>query len=96
MLGVCRPIGEIDLATEPELRSALVDAIDHSPSTEVLVDCCDVTFMDSCAYHALHDATVYAQRHRHTLRIRNASRQATKVLRLCDWDHELIIEEVSR
>jgi anti-sigma B factor antagonist len=49
------PRREIDCVTAPELVSALDRAIEEGTS-KVVVDLCDVTFMDSSGAHALLDA----------------------------------------
>ena len=89
MLGTCRAIGEIDLVTAPALNAAVHDAIDRSESTSVVVDCSDVTFMDSAGFHVLVNATEYATRRGRTLVIQNLSPSCAKLIRLCDWDNEL-------
>lgn len=43
---VLRPEGEIDVATAPELRQNLIDAI-NGGATRVVVDMAGVTFIDS-------------------------------------------------
>lgn len=44
--------GEIDLATGPDLREALADAVDHAVP-RVVVDLSAVTFMDSTGFNLL-------------------------------------------
>lgn len=41
--------GEVDLETTPRLRRVLLDAIDDSDATQVVIDCRDVVFADSTA-----------------------------------------------
>ena len=92
MLGTCTTIGEIDTATAPAFNADLHDVIDTSDAALVVVDCSDVTFMDSAGYHALVDATNYAVRRGHTLVIRNLSPSCARLIRLCDSDRELRVE----
>ncbi len=92
MLGTSKAIQEIDRATAPAFNAYLHDAIDTSDEVLVVVDCADVTFMDSAAFHVLVDATEYAVRHDHTLLIRNLSPSCAMLIRLCDLDRELRVE----
>jgi anti-anti-sigma factor len=70
----------------------LRNTIDGSDEALVSVDCSDVTFMDSSGFHVLVDATSYAARRGHTLVIRNLSPSCRRLIRLCDWDNELCLE----
>jgi anti-sigma B factor antagonist len=92
MLGTCTTSGEIDTATASAFNADLHDAIDTSGAALVVVDCSDVTFMDSAGYHALVDATNYAARRGRTLVIRNLSPSCARLIRLCDSDRELRVE----
>jgi anti-anti-sigma factor len=92
MLGFCTAAGEIDLATAPTLSANLRGTIDHSDVEPVVVDCIDLTFIDSQGFHALANATAYAAQRHHTLVIRHMSPACTRVMRLCDWDNELDLE----
>ncbi len=89
MLGICKAMGEIDCATAPSFNATLHDGIDSSDDLLVVVDCSDLTFIDSAGYHVLVDATGYAVRRGHTLVIRNLSPSCARLIRLCDSDHEL-------
>ncbi len=80
------------MVTAPEFSVGLCDMIDRSDETLVVVDCSDVTFMDSAGYHVLVDATEYAVGHGHTLTIRNMSPSCARLIRLCDWDLELHVD----
>ena len=44
--------GELDLATTPQLENALV-AAENDPGTDVVLDLCEVEFIDSTAVRAL-------------------------------------------
>jgi len=92
MLGTRRLFGEIDIATAPAFNTDLRDAIDNSDEALVSVDCSGVTFMDSAGYRALVEATQYAVRRGRTLVIRNMSPSCAMLIRLCDLDHELLVE----
>jgi anti-anti-sigma factor len=91
MLGTCAAIGDIDMATVPALTLDLRRAIDNAAETMVGLDCSRVTFMDSAGYHALVDATAYADRSGHILVIRNASISCARLIRLCDPDRQLCV-----
>ena len=52
--------GALDIASAPRLASALRDAV--TPTTSVVLDLNDLTFMDVLGLHAIIDATARAQR----------------------------------
>jgi anti-anti-sigma factor len=85
-------IAEIDRATAPAFSADLQSTIDEADTPYVVVDCSGVTFMDSAGYHALVDATAYAVKRGRTLVIRDMSPNCTKMIRLCDHDHDLHFE----
>ena len=93
VLRTCKAIGEIDMATAPKLMDDLRETIDASDEALVSVDCSDVTFMDSSGFHVLVDATGYAARRGHTLVIRDMSPSCRRLIRLCNVDHELCVEQ---
>ena len=92
MLGTCKAIAEIDWATAPVFAADLHRAIDEADAAQVVVDCPGVMFMDSAGYHVLVDATAYAVKHGRTLVIRDMSPHCTRMIRICDQDHELHFE----
>lgn len=92
MLGIGKVDWEIDTSSAPAFNAHLHDTIDNSHEERVVVDCSDITFMDSAAFHVLVDATEYAVRRSHVLVVRNMSPSCTMLLRLCDCDHELHLE----
>jgi anti-anti-sigma factor len=92
MLGTCKVVGEIDMATASPLRADLFATIDNSEAPFVEVDCSGVTFMDAAGYHALVAANAYASRHGRTLVIRNVPPVCARLLSLCDHEHELHLE----
>jgi anti-anti-sigma factor len=96
MLGACRAVGEIDLATAPGFNIELHDAIDSADEALVSVDCSALTFMDLAGYHVLVDATQYAARRGHTLVLRNLSQTCARLIALYDWERELHIEPPPR
>jgi anti-anti-sigma factor len=96
MLRTFKAIGDFDLATAPRLMVDLRDTVDACDEALVSVDCSDVTFMDSSGFHVLVDATAYAARRGHTLVIRDLSPFCERLIRLCDWDHALCIENARR
>jgi anti-anti-sigma factor len=83
---------EIDTASAPAFNAHLHDTIDNSDQELVVVDCSDITFMDSAAFHVLVNATEYAVRRGHVLVVRNMSPFCAMLLRLCDSDRELHLE----
>lgn len=52
--------GEVDLATAPELRSAIDAALD-SGDGDLCLDLCGTTFMDSSGLHVLFDSHARAE-----------------------------------
>jgi anti-anti-sigma factor len=92
MLTVCKATRDIDLATAAVFEAHLHQAIDNSDEAFVSVDCSDVTFMDSAAYHALVNATHYAARHGHTLVIRNLSPACARLIQICDSARDLRVD----
>lgn len=52
--------GEVDLATAPELRSAVDAALDSSYG-DLCLDLCGTTFMDSSGLHVLFDSHARAE-----------------------------------
>ena len=86
------PSGDIDMSTADAFRDNLYEIIDLCDVPIVRVDLQAVTFMDSAGYHALLEADEYAMRRDHILSIRNLSAPCARVIRICDFDHELHIE----
>jgi anti-anti-sigma factor len=84
--------GEIDHFSAPAFRDALIRAIDGSANPLVAIDLAGVTFMDSAGYGAIVEANEHAVRTDRLLVIRNLSRSCTKVVRLCDYENELLLE----
>ena len=92
MLGICRAIGEIDIATAPAFNTVVHDTIDISEEPIVSVDCTELTFIDLAGYHVLVDATQYAMRRGRTLVIRNLNPSCARLIQLYDADRELRLE----
>ncbi len=92
MLGIGNADWEIDASSAPAFNALLHDTIDTSHDWLVSVDCSDITFMDSAAFHVLVNATEYAVRRGHALVVRNMSPSCAALLRLCDTDRELHLE----
>jgi anti-anti-sigma factor len=95
VLGTCKAVGEIDLATVPGLTADMQNSIDDSHEELVCVACSGVTFTDSSGFHAFVDATEYAARRGRRLVIREMSPWCRSVIRLCDWDRELRFERLA-
>jgi len=91
MQGTCGVSVEIDLSTAPAFAAAIGAQIDGAARPTVRIDCTSVTFMDSSAFHALIYATRYATGHGHRLVVSNLRPNCARLIRLCDWDHELTI-----
>jgi anti-sigma B factor antagonist len=80
--------GEIDLATEPELRAAIAHAIDDG-CRDITVDLSGVSFMDCAGVNAL----LWCRKHVDTadgrLSLGQVSPCAARILTLTGLDHEL-------
>jgi anti-sigma B factor antagonist len=80
--------GEIDLATEPELRAAIAHAIDDG-CRDITVDLSGVSFMDCAGVNAL----LWCRKHVGTadghLSLGQVSPCAARILTLTGLDHEL-------
>jgi anti-sigma B factor antagonist len=48
--------GEVDIATAPQLRADLLGAAAASPKSDVVLDCEDLSFVDSSAVRVLVEA----------------------------------------
>jgi anti-sigma B factor antagonist len=44
---VVHVVGEVDLATAPKLRDVLIEVLGATPTTHLVVDLCEVGFVDS-------------------------------------------------
>src|SRR4051812_9434807 len=78
-VSLIRVSGEIDAATAPELREAIVLA-HQCTERDVTVDLAQVTFIDSSGIAALVDAHRGLEAMGHRLRIRNAQGHVERVL----------------
>ncbi len=85
-------VGEVDLATVPELREGLQRALSASSGTHVVVDVTDVEFIDAAGIGALVDAAVDARAAGGELVLRRPSRAVRRVLELLSLGGELPTE----
>ncbi|MEY2524968.1 MAG: anti-sigma factor antagonist [Ilumatobacteraceae bacterium] len=72
--------GEIDRLTVPTLQLPIVDAVAHD--SDLVVDCSELTFIDSSGLNMLVKVQLQLQAHGHNLRIVNASPTTERVLLL--------------
>jgi len=86
--------GELDMATSPELTSAL-ESLEKTEVQRVVVDLSKVTFIDSSAISALVRAKAALEARGAMLVIAPASRQVEMALRLCELDREFIRDAYS-
>src|SRR5690242_16586353 len=77
--------GALDYSTEPLVRSLLGDAIGGDAS-EVVVDCRDVTFIDSSGLRVLVAAQEALTRRGSHLRVDHASRSMRRVIEITGLD----------
>ena len=87
--------GEVDLATAPDLRSAIEDALD-SGAGELWLDLCATTFMDSSGLHALFDSQTRADKLHRRLVIVCPSGPVQRLLKVTGYDERFqIIDELA-
>ena len=77
--------GELDLRSAPRLRVQLADAVRHSEG-DVIVDMCDVGFIDSTGLAALLNALRRLTRARRHLMLVCVEGSVTRILRLTRLD----------
>jgi anti-anti-sigma factor len=82
-------IGEVDLHTGPELRSAVRATFADPGTTQVRVDLAGVSFLDSTGVSALVGGHGEAQERGITLVVANPQPQVLKVLRIVGLDKVL-------
>jgi anti-anti-sigma factor len=87
--------GDIDRSTVAAFREGLYRSIDAANDEIVEIDLAGVTFIDSAGYCAVVEANAYAVGTDHLLVIRNLSGPCTKLVRICDQDNELRLENDS-
>lgn len=88
---VVRVAGEVDLATAPQLRSAL-EGLEGAPSTRVVVDLSGVDFMDGSGVAALLAAAMSLRSQGKDLVVRHPSRPVCRVLDATRVGDRLAIE----
>ena len=88
---VVRPIGELDIAAAAELREALLTAC-ASTTDQVVVDCSEVTFIDSTALGVLAACAKRLNTSGHHLSIRHASTQVRRAIALAGLSDFLGVE----
>jgi anti-sigma B factor antagonist len=82
-------VGELDLATTPELTKALLDAaLSYSP---VRLDLSELTFLDSCGIHAIL-THARSQNGHGPLVLLNPSTQVSRILDILGLDEHAGIE----
>jgi len=75
------PIGELDIATAPQLEEA-IGAATSEPVSELVLDLRELTFMDSTGLRALAQANLKAEQAGTALSIWRGSRQIERVLEI--------------
>jgi len=86
--------GELDMATSPELTSA-IESLERTEAQRVVLDLSRVTFIDSTALSALCLAKAKLNDRRAVLVLGPVSRQVETVLRICGLHREFIRETYS-
>jgi anti-anti-sigma factor len=85
-------IGEVDSLASPELRAAVLGALDGG-ATSVSFDCSALTFIDSAGLSVLVEAHQQAQLRWGHVTILRPSERLTRMLEITGLDKELTIEE---
>ena len=75
------PVGELDIATSPQLEEAIARATSE-PVSELVLDLRELTFMDSTGLRALAQANLKAEQAGTALSIWRGSRQIERVLEI--------------
>lgn len=76
--------GELDLGAGDDLRAAVLGAITTQPTTSVVVDLADVTFIDAVTVGILLDAHFLARQRSVTFRVTGAHGVVQRVLDVLD------------
>ena len=82
-------VGELDLATTPELNQALVDP--SLPESQIHLDLSELTFVDSCGVHAILTLAM-SQNGRGPLVLLNPTAPVTRVFEVLGLDEHAGIE----
>ena len=77
--------GEIDMDTSPELWKALMGLIKRRPR-EVVVDCCEVTYMDSSGIATLVEGLKAMRGHNGTLKLAGINDHVMDIIRFAKLD----------
>jgi anti-sigma B factor antagonist len=90
-VGTIRVRGDLDITTAPALRDLALSVL-RDGATRLVVDCIDLTFIDSAGLNVLVQAHRAARAQRGTLTIRRPSRMLLSLLEMTDLDGVLTIE----
>jgi anti-sigma B factor antagonist len=85
-----RPAGSIDFASTDALRLALNDAVDRHGVREVVVDMCDVAFVDSSALGLFATVRRLSENRGITFRLWRPVPGVTRILRLTNLYQYLV------
>jgi anti-sigma B factor antagonist len=85
--------GELDIATAPQLRAALIEAIDTHPGEELIVDLNGVEFIDSAGLGMLVGGRRRARERRGDLILVSTGRIVGNVLKLTGLDRVFDVHE---
>lgn len=88
---VVKVAGELDIATAPELKDAVVAAIDEG-ATEVVLDASGIEFIDASGVRAMLGMTEAAKKAGSSLRLRQPSRPLRRIFDLLELDGSIPIE----
>jgi anti-sigma B factor antagonist len=89
---VVAAVGEIDLATAPTFRKALVDAV-TAESPQLVIDLTAVTFMDSTGLAALVSARRRADERGGSVQLVGAANGVRRILDLTGLDRLFVIHD---
>lgn len=80
--------GELDLATVPQLATALEDAT-ASDAARIVIDLAGITFIDSTGLRCLIEASASSRSNGDRLRFANPQGVVERLLKLCGADTQL-------
>ena len=84
--------GELDLSTSPRLRHLLLDLVRVQGKRELVLDCTDLTFLDSTAVGVLVTVQRDLAADGGRLVVRGASNAARRVFAITGLDRAIVLE----
>jgi anti-sigma B factor antagonist len=89
---VVKPLGEVDLASSPQLRARLIELIAGHP-TRMIMDLSQVSYMDSSGVATLVEAMQQCRRHSATLALAGLQTRVRSVFEIARLDTVFDIQD---